>query len=376
MQAQQRSPTLFILTTAAILLALANNRVIRCRAAEEAERNLVDQSPINRLLVMTALSGAATSEKLVRLNRSAEAFGLDIEFVQAGTGQSKSTERLKFDKLREALERHRDTDDLVVLLLLDGPNSIINGDKVDILQRFQKLSRAAKGSRVVFSADAECRPNVTQSAADYAQMKAAAGGYECLNSRALIGYVSSVYEVFQTIAERLESKQTSELDFQAQSTRVYLNELERERLAVSLDHKWELLASLDARKPYAEDEIELDYSDEERIRVRSLAHDTRPLVIHAGGLGRVSRHISTFACFRSITLRKLTQIKRQKTTTALEVGQWERNCAQPLSSHSFARRPLPGATCRAASATTDRCRRRRQRGKTDLTLFYIAHNAT
>ena len=257
-------------------------------------------SPKNRLLVIAAVE-PFTSENTIRFNNSLEAFGLESEFLQLKADPSEeleSYERERFDQFRQAVARHKGESDLIIMLV-DAADSIVNGDSVAILQRFGWLTSGCEGAaRVLFSSAAICWPE--ELSERYAQLAnsshLAAGGY--LSSRALIGPASSVDQLLETIASNWQpigptttkgpSARLRPSSFQEEASRLYLNAIMRHRLGLMLDARSELFQSLHPFKARAEDEVELAYELADLVQVRNLAHDSRPVVVHAGGSGRVS----------------------------------------------------------------------------------------
>jgi len=237
---------------------------------------------VNRLLILS-LADETSVDKLQRLNRSIEAFSLDVEYFHVNQSSEEPLRLHNFEALRTALELHRRDKDLVVLVSM-SLNLIMNGDRGEVVNRFNKLTNDS-AARLIFSADYYCFPK--PELAEYYPKIEKVFGKRFLNSRAMIGFSSDIYQLFELVASGAKARGATEIDLQAELTGIYLNETLRKNLGLGLDHRSELFQSLDAKKPYADDEVELEF-ERNRTWVKNLAQNTRPLVIHAGGRARVS----------------------------------------------------------------------------------------
>lgn len=256
-----------------------------------------DKSPINRLLVLSAIGDGTTGDNYVRFNNSVSAFNLDIEFVRY-TKPAKtaliSNEGAKLDKLLERTRKHKDVSNLVVLVV-ENENLIINGNQTSILSRFSKLISDKPGAKIIFSADQYCWPDATLAEQYPVIDSSIQEGRRYLNSRAFIGFASSINDLLEymhTVAsdKKSESDPGQEFNFQEQVSSLYINETLRNNLSIILDHKSELFESLDAQKANSEDDLELVFEPDQPdvVEAKNLHYNSRPVVIHAGGSAKVS----------------------------------------------------------------------------------------
>lgn len=254
-----------------------------------------DKQPINRLLVMT-ITKDPNNESFQRFNRSIEAFNLDLTVLfedkkklQQKDGKiphdkiQDTTKGLgKLDAFKRALAVHKNEQDLVVMLV-DSSNSIFNGNKKDILTRFNRFNPETK---ILFSADSKCWPD-PKLASKYPKNTALNDNDKSerfLNSEALIGYAPMLWELLnlsnEVTIEHNDDKASE--DFQLYCTNSYLDPNIRQKLAIELDHKAELFQNLRSSESSVEVELNSD-----NVKLKNRAYHTEPVVVHGNGQSKV-----------------------------------------------------------------------------------------
>lgn len=277
----------------------------------------------NRLIVLTSVDDV-NKESFIRFNRSISAFELKLELIRldsselssewtttAATTTSDNTVKTetklknlkKFELLRKALSGHK-TEQNSVILLADSSHSIINGHEHDILAVFDQFNRT-NNTQILFSSDFNCWPDLSLAeqyplpandishVSDHAIIPKKQKRF--LNSQLVIGYASALWDLLGVTTANLKEETTTttsersliealDYDLQLYTTRVFLNSHERKRLQLEIDYRSALLENLSGD----DDQIELDFSaTDERVEVKNLIHNTKPLVIHGSGLAKI-----------------------------------------------------------------------------------------
>lgn len=259
------------------------------------------QSPVKRLIVMTIVDDL-NSDSFIRFNRSVEAFELKLELVRLGSEGRDELERkrARFEALRGALVALKNEPDLVIMLL-NGRDSIVNGGEQEILRQFHEFHRT-NGTRLLFAADKVCWPDegLAEKYPFPEEREAPISQKRFLNSGALIGEASALWDLLagSGAANLLKDggpplMERMNYDFQRYCSHLFVDRQQRERLNMELDHRSSLFESLSAvsassSAPFGGGELELDFAESaDRVGLKNLAHNTRPLVVLGSGSNKV-----------------------------------------------------------------------------------------
>ncbi|XP_005814171.1 procollagen-lysine,2-oxoglutarate 5-dioxygenase 3-like [Xiphophorus maculatus] len=164
--------------------------------------------------------------------------------------------------LKEELLKHSEEQQLVVMFV-DSYDVILAAGPDELLTRFSSL-----GHWVVFSAEGFCWPD-QRLASKYPQVHS---GKRYLNSGGFIGFSSDLAAIVQ------QWKFRDNDDDQLFYTRIYLDQKQRTRFNMTLDHRSRIFQNLNG----AIDEVVLKF-ERSKVRVRNVAYDTLPVVIHGNG---------------------------------------------------------------------------------------------
>lgn len=269
-----------------IVTYLTTSTVIGTESASDVKKDgLEDKQPINRLLVMT-ITNDPNNESFQRFNRSIEAFNLDLTVLFENEKKVQQDDKIqtnkgagKLDSFKRALAVHKNEQDLV-LMLVDSSNSIFNGNKKDILARFNKFNPRTK---ILFSADSKCWPD-PKLASKYPKNAAFGDDNDkserFLNSEALIGFAPMLYELLNLSNEITieHNNKASDEDFQLYCTNSFLDTNIRQKLAIELDHSAELFQNLHSSESSVEVEL-----DSDGVKLKNRAYHTEPVVVHGNG---------------------------------------------------------------------------------------------
>lgn len=293
---------------------------------------------INRLLVITATNDPST-DTFKRFNRTIEANGLDL-IVLGPKSQDRDaqlneelTDSERFDRLKKALAVYKSEPDLI-LMVVDNQNTLFNGNKKDILDRFANFKMESK---IVFAADRTCWPDA-QLESRYPEVQSPGGGDRFLNSALFLGYAPFLWDLLEaqpttdnsieisidststgdngaidgkpgaTVSKSTSTTSNSIDSFQSYFTNVYLDGGKRKKLGIELDHRARLFQNLNL----AEGDVELDF-DLDSVRLKNTAHQTEPVVVHGSGTSKVS--FPLFAAFSSFRICCLILVATVATTT-------------------------------------------------------------
>uniref|UniRef100_A0A8C8SFI6 procollagen-lysine 5-dioxygenase n=1 Tax=Pelusios castaneus TaxID=367368 RepID=A0A8C8SFI6_9SAUR len=164
--------------------------------------------------------------------------------------------------LKEEMAKYASRDDFVIMFV-DSYDVLLAGGPVELLRKF-----VAFGSQVVFSAESFCWPEWSL-AESYPPVST---GKRFLNSGGFIGFAPAIHRIVQLW------KYKDDDDDQLFYTRIYLDPGLREKFGLALDHKSKIFQNLNG----AIDEVVLKF-ERNRARVRNVAYDTLPVVIHGNG---------------------------------------------------------------------------------------------
>ncbi|XP_035986991.1 multifunctional procollagen lysine hydroxylase and glycosyltransferase LH3 [Fundulus heteroclitus] len=164
--------------------------------------------------------------------------------------------------LKKELLKHQEDQELLVMFV-DSYDVIFSSGPEELLSKFWAL-----GHRVVFSAEGFCWPD-QRLASRYPQVHS---GKRYLNSGGFIGFAPDI----SAIVQQWKSKDSD--DDQLFYTRIYLDQNQRTKFNMTLDHRSRIFQNLNG----AIDEVVLKF-ERSKVRVRNVAYDTLPVVIHGNG---------------------------------------------------------------------------------------------
>uniref|UniRef100_A0A7N6BBF7 procollagen-lysine 5-dioxygenase n=1 Tax=Anabas testudineus TaxID=64144 RepID=A0A7N6BBF7_ANATE len=164
--------------------------------------------------------------------------------------------------LKKELLKHSEDKDMVIMFV-DSYDVIFASGPEELLSKFTRL-----GHRVVFSAEGFCWPD-QKLASKYPEVRS---GKRYLNSGGFIGFAADLSAIVQ------QWKYKDNDDDQLFYTRIYLDKTQRTKFNMTLDHRSRLFQNLNG----AVDEVVLKF-ERSRVRVRNVAYDTLPVVIHGNG---------------------------------------------------------------------------------------------
>ncbi|XP_043954487.1 multifunctional procollagen lysine hydroxylase and glycosyltransferase LH3 isoform X2 [Gambusia affinis] len=222
-------------------------------------------SPENLLVVTAATEETDGFRRFVKtaaqFNYSLKVLGLGEEWKGGDVARTVGGGQ-KVRWLKEELLKHSEEQQLVVMFV-DSYDVILAAGPDELLTRFSSL-----GHRVVFSAEGFCWPD-QRLASKYPQVHS---GKRYLNSGGFIGFSSDLAAIVQ------QWKFKDNDDDQLFYTRIYLDQKQRTRFNMTLDHRSRIFQNLNG----AIDEVVLKF-ERSKVRVRNVAYDTLPVVIHGNG---------------------------------------------------------------------------------------------
>uniref|UniRef100_A0A9J7YCM1 procollagen-lysine 5-dioxygenase n=1 Tax=Cyprinus carpio carpio TaxID=630221 RepID=A0A9J7YCM1_CYPCA len=161
--------------------------------------------------------------------------------------------------LKKEVEKHKDKQNTVIMFV-DSYDVILASGPEELLKKFSRISH-----RVVFSAEGFCWPDQRLSS----KYPVVHHGKRYLNSGGFIGYAPEIHAIVK------QWKHKDDDDDQLFYTRIYLD---KEKFNITLDHKSHIFQNLNG----AIEEVVLKF-EKSRVRVRNVAYDTLPVVIHGNG---------------------------------------------------------------------------------------------
>ncbi|CAH1960621.1 unnamed protein product [Acanthoscelides obtectus] len=180
----------------------------------------------------------------------------------------------KINLLKEALQKHKDESDKVVLFT-DAYDVIFSNNLDEILKNFK-----ATGAKVLFGAEPFCWPN-PELAPMYPEVK---DGKRFLNSGLYMGYVPELLKLLYR--KSIGDDEDDQLYF----TEAYLDETFRESIKMKLDHTSTLFQNLNGAT--SEIEIYVNESKDKKIPekyvVKNYFTHTEPMVIHGNGFSKLT----------------------------------------------------------------------------------------
>ncbi|XP_033006284.1 procollagen-lysine,2-oxoglutarate 5-dioxygenase 2 isoform X2 [Lacerta agilis] len=247
-----------------LLLAFAIHLLQPTHPAEpEAERSPI---PTDKLLILTVAT--KETDGFHRFMQSAKHFNYTVKVLGKGE-EWKGGDILnsigggqKVRLLKSALESYADQEDLVVMYV-DCYDVIFAGGPEELLKKFQQANH-----KVVFAADGLIWPD-KRLADKYPVVRS---GKRFLNAGGFIGYSPAVNSIVQQW--NLQDNDDDQLFY----TKIYIDQLKRERINITLDHKCNIFQTLNG----AVDEVLLKFEDG-RARGRNSLYDTLPVTLHGNG---------------------------------------------------------------------------------------------
>ncbi|MFT7796404.1 procollagen-lysine,2-oxoglutarate 5-dioxygenase 3 isoform X1 [Arapaima gigas] len=219
-----------------------------------------------KLLVLTAAT--EKTDGFSRFRRTAQEFnytvkvlGLGKEWKRGDVAQTMGGGQ-KVHWLKKELQKYKDRPELVILFV-DSYNVIFASSPREVLWKFSRM-----GHRVVFSADGFCWPD-QKLTSKYPTVK---DGKRFLNSGGFIGYALDIIGILQ------QWKQKDNTDDQLFYTKIYLDKVQRNKFNMTLDHHSHIFQNLNG----AIEEVVLKF-EKGRVRIRNVAYDTLPVIIHGNG---------------------------------------------------------------------------------------------
>lgn len=244
------------------------------------------QAAKNYKLLLIATGNDLESEAFERFNRSVKSFNLSLVALDLKqipySKDIDALERLKFLEYKKALSNYKSEDNLIIILL-DGESAIVNGQETTILSRFFGL-----GARLLVAADDICWPDCSKSSVGGQYPKT--GGSPYLNSHAIIGYASVLWEVLNIADVGHEDKLMSPDDtLQTYLSKIYLDPDYRAKFGIKLDHKAAIIQTV--HLDTADSQIKLDIG-QDIARLRNLVYNTEPVIAIGSVAGDVGSWVS------------------------------------------------------------------------------------
>lgn len=220
----------------------------------------------DKLLVITVAT--AETEGYRRFLQSAEFFNYTVRTLGLGQewrgGDVARTvgggQKVRW--LKKEMEKYADQKDMIIMFV-DSYDVILASSPTELLKKFVQ-----SGSHLLFSAESFCWPEWGL-AEQYPEVGM---GKRFLNSGGFIGFAPTIHQIVR------QWNYKDDDDDQLFYTQLYLDPGLREKLKLSLDHKSRIFQNLNG----ALDEVILKF-DQNRVRIRNVAYDTLPVVVHGNG---------------------------------------------------------------------------------------------
>ncbi|KAM6908893.1 multifunctional procollagen lysine hydroxylase and glycosyltransferase LH3 [Xenentodon cancila] len=222
-------------------------------------------SPENLLVITAATEATDGFNRFVRtakeFNYTLKVLGLGQDWKGGDVARTVGGGQ-KVRWLKEELLKHADRKDLVIMFV-DSYDVVFASGPEELLTMFSRMHH-----RVVFSAEGFCWPD-QRLASKYPEVHS---GKRYLNSGGFIGFAPDLSAIVQ------QWKYKDNDDDQLFYTRIYLDKSQRTKFNMTLDHRSRIFQNLNG----AIDEVVLKF-ERARVRVRNVAYDTLPIVIHGNG---------------------------------------------------------------------------------------------
>uniref|UniRef100_A0A1A8KAZ1 procollagen-lysine 5-dioxygenase n=2 Tax=Nothobranchius TaxID=28779 RepID=A0A1A8KAZ1_NOTKU len=222
-------------------------------------------SPENLLVITAATEETDGFNRFMRTSRefnyTVKVLGLGEEWKGGDVARTVGGGQ-KVRWLKKELLKHSEKKELVIMFV-DSYDVIFASGPEELLTKFNRL-----GHRVVFSAEGFCWPD-QRLASKYPEVHS---GKRYLNSGGFIGFAPDLSAMVQ------QWKYKDNDDDQLFYTRIYLDKAQRTKFNMTLDHRSRIFQNLNG----AIDEVVLKF-ERAKVRVRNVAYDTLPVVIHGNG---------------------------------------------------------------------------------------------
>ncbi|XP_071999185.1 procollagen-lysine,2-oxoglutarate 5-dioxygenase 2 isoform X2 [Engystomops pustulosus] len=248
-----------------LLLLLSSYLIVLSQftRATETEQPVI---PTDKLLVLTVAT--RETDGFLRFMQSAKHFDYTVKVLgkgldwKGGDVANSIGGGQKVRLLKEALESIADQEDLIVLFT-DSYDVIFAGGPEELLKKFQQSNH-----KVLFAAEALIWPD-KRLADKYPVVRS---GKRFLNSGGFIGYLSNLKQITQQWT--LQDNDDDQLFY----TKIYIDQLQRERINITLDHKSQIFQNLNG----AVDEVVLHFENG-RARAQNTQYETLPVLVHGNG---------------------------------------------------------------------------------------------
>nr|XP_033815273.1 procollagen-lysine,2-oxoglutarate 5-dioxygenase 2 isoform X4 [Geotrypetes seraphini] len=222
--------------------------------------------PTDKLLILTVAT--KKTDGFHRFMQSAKYFNYTVKVLgrgeewKGGNAANSIGGGQKVRLLKEALANYAGQEDLVILFT-DSYDVIFAGGPEELLKKFQEAHH-----KVTFAAEGLVWPD-KRLADKYPIVRS---GKRFLNSGGFIGYAPYVNQIVQQW--NLQDNDDDQLFF----TKIYIDQLQRKNINITLDHKCTIFQNLNG----AVDEVSLIF-EEGKARAKNLAYETMPVLIHGNG---------------------------------------------------------------------------------------------
>ncbi|XP_067879645.1 multifunctional procollagen lysine hydroxylase and glycosyltransferase LH3-like [Heterodontus francisci] len=222
-------------------------------------------SPDNLLVVTVATGETEGYKRFIRtakyFNYTVKTLGLGQEWKGGDVARTVGGGQ-KVRWLQKEMMKHAAREDLIVMFV-DSYDVIFAGPPLELLKKFVEFNH-----KVIFAAEGFIWPDQTL-AEKYPPIR---NGKRYLNSGGFIGYAPLINNIVQ------QWKFKDDDDDQLFYTKIYLNTVLREKYKMMLDHQSTIFQNLNG----ALEEVVVKF-EKGKARVRNIAQDTLPVVIHGNG---------------------------------------------------------------------------------------------
>ncbi|XP_037832688.1 multifunctional procollagen lysine hydroxylase and glycosyltransferase LH3 [Kryptolebias marmoratus] len=222
-------------------------------------------NPENLLIVTAATEETDGFNRFMRtareFNYTVKVLGLGEEWKGGDVARTVGGGQ-KVRWLKKELQKHSEKKEMIIMFV-DSYDVIFASGPDELLSKFSRL-----GHRVVFSAEGFCWPD-QRLASKYPEVHS---GKRYLNSGGFIGFAPDLSAIVQ------QWKYKDSDDDQLFYTRIYLDQSQRTKFNMTLDHRSRIFQNLNG----AIDEVVLKF-ERSKVRVRNVAYDTLPVIIHGNG---------------------------------------------------------------------------------------------
>lgn len=267
------------------------------------EQKVNAQATKENKLLLIATGYNLESESFERFNRSVRSFQLNLVALESKlppNDQQKSQpsdkistrynslysiDKLKFLEYKRALSTYKNEKDLIIMLI-DGDNSIVNGGEQTILHRFFGF---APETRLLVAADDSCWPDCTKSL-ELAQYPKT-GGSPYINSRVVIGYAPVLWDLLSMSDNSIQDDNTVPDTLQTYLRRIYLDASQRAKFGLTLDNKAGVIQTV--HLDTVDSQMRLDI-EPNIARLKNMIHHTEPVIATSSDSSDVGSWVSEY----------------------------------------------------------------------------------